>query len=161
MVAAMKPGSVIVDMAAEQGGNCELTEPGNIRDVNGVKIVGYTDLASRLPTQASKLYGTNMAHLLKHMEIGKGWKIDMGEEIVRGALVAHQGQITSPPPSRMIAPFPNCLSIWVIASSTAFPLSVSVPIAASLTFVCGFVCVDPIFSLSAFPPVISPKRGTI
>jgi NAD(P) transhydrogenase subunit alpha len=97
-VAAMKPGSLIVDMAAEQGGNCELTEPGKIRDVNGVKIVGYTDLASRLPTQASKLYGTNMAHLLKHMEIGKGWKIDMEEEIVRGALVAHQGQITYPPP---------------------------------------------------------------
>jgi NAD(P) transhydrogenase subunit alpha len=97
-VAAMKPGSLVVDMAAEQGGNCELTEPGKIRDVDGVKIVGYTDLASRLPTQASKLYGTNMAHLLKHMEVGKGWKIDMEDEIVRGALVAHQGQITYPPP---------------------------------------------------------------
>jgi len=97
-VAAMKPGSLIVDMAAEQGGNCELTQPGKIVDVNGVKIVGYTDLASRLPNQASKLYGTNLAHLLKHMQVGKGWKIDMEDEIVRGALVAHQGQITYPPP---------------------------------------------------------------
>ncbi|MCX5794621.1 MAG: Re/Si-specific NAD(P)(+) transhydrogenase subunit alpha [Elusimicrobia bacterium] len=97
-VHAMKPGSLIVDMAAEQGGNCELTQPGKIVDVNGVKIVGYTDLASRLPNQASKLYGTNLAHLLKHMQVGKGWKIDMEDEIVRGALVAHQGQITYPPP---------------------------------------------------------------
>ena len=97
-VAAMKPGSLIVDMAAEQGGNCELTQPGKIVDVNGVKIVGYTDLASRLPNQASKLYGTNLAHLLKHMQVGKGWKIDMEDEIVRGALVAHQGKITYPPP---------------------------------------------------------------
>ena len=97
-VSVMKPGSLIVDMAAEQGGNCELTKPGQIIDVNGVKIVGYTDLASRLPNQASKLYGTNMAHLLKHMEIQKGWNINMEDEIVRGSLVAHQGQITYPPP---------------------------------------------------------------
>jgi H+-translocating NAD(P) transhydrogenase subunit alpha len=97
-VSVMKPGSLIVDMAAEQGGNCELTQPGKIVDVNGVKIVGYTDLASRLPNQASKLYGTNMAHLLKHMEIQKGWNINLEDEIVRGSLVAHQGQITWPPP---------------------------------------------------------------
>ena len=97
-VEAMKPGSLIVDMAAEQGGNCELTKPGTISDHHGVKIVGYTDLASRLPNQASKLYGANLAHLLKHMEAQKGWKINMEDEIVRGSLIAHAGQITYPPP---------------------------------------------------------------
>jgi len=97
-VEAMKPGSIIVDMAAEQGGNCELTKPGTVTDVSGVKIIGYTELASRLPNQASKLYGTNLAHLLKQMEIQKGLNINLEDEVVRGALVAHQGNITWPPP---------------------------------------------------------------
>ncbi|MCX5784897.1 MAG: Re/Si-specific NAD(P)(+) transhydrogenase subunit alpha [Elusimicrobia bacterium] len=97
-ISVMKPGSLVVDMAAEQGGNCELTKPGKVVDVNGVKIIGYTDLASRLPNQASKLYGANLAHLLKHMEIQKGVNINMEDEIVRGALVAYQGKITWPPP---------------------------------------------------------------
>jgi len=97
-VSVMKPGSIIVDMAAEQGGNCELTQPGKVADVGGVKIVGYTDLASRLPNQASKLYGTNMSHLLKQMEIQKGVNINLEDEVVRGALVAYQGKVTWPPP---------------------------------------------------------------
>jgi NAD(P) transhydrogenase subunit alpha len=97
-VSVMKPGSLVVDMAAEQGGNCELTQPGKVVDVNGVKIIGYTDLASRLPNQASKLYGTNMSHLLTHMEIQKGVNINLEDEIVRGALVTYQGKVTWPPP---------------------------------------------------------------
>jgi len=105
-VSVMKPGSVIVDMAAEQGGNCELTQPGKVVDVNGVKIVGYTDLASRLADLASKLYGTNMAHLLKHMEIQKGWNVNMEDEIVRGSIVTHKGEITYPPPKPKAAPKP-------------------------------------------------------
>src|SRR5690349_3431821 len=64
MVASMKPGSVIVDMAAEQGGNCELTEPGTITKKHGVTIIGYTDLPSRLAAQSSQLYATNLRHLL-------------------------------------------------------------------------------------------------
>src|SRR5690606_20373184 len=64
MVAAMKPGSVVVDLAAEQGGNCELTVPGELAVHHGVTIVGYTDLPSRLATQSSELYATNLRHLL-------------------------------------------------------------------------------------------------
>ena len=103
-VSVMKQGSIVVDMAAEQGGNCELTEPGIVADVKGVKIIGYTDLASRLPNQASNLYGANMVHLLKQMKIQDGWKIDMEDEVVRGALVAHEGEITFPPPKPKVDP---------------------------------------------------------
>ena len=67
MVEAMKPGSVVVDMAAEQGGNCDLTEPGARAVHNGVIILGYTDMPSRMATVASDLYGTNLAHLLDEL----------------------------------------------------------------------------------------------
>ena len=103
-VAAMKPGSVIVDLAAEQGGNCELTQPGKVAEVNGVRIVGYEDLASRLPNQASKLLGTNMAHFLKEMKIDKGWNVDLENEVIRGALVTYQGAVTYPPPKPKVDP---------------------------------------------------------
>jgi NAD(P) transhydrogenase subunit alpha len=105
-VEAMKPGSIIVDMASEQGGNCELTKPGEIYVHNGVKIIGYTDLPSRLPTQASKLYGTNMAHFLKEMKINEGLKIDVENEVIRGALVTHLGEITFPPPKPKVVAKP-------------------------------------------------------
>lgn len=104
MVQVMKPGSVVVDLAAEQGGNCELTKPGEVNYVHGVKIIGYTDLASRLSAQASNLYGTNMAYLLKHMQVEKGWNVDMSDEIVRGSIVTHAGQVTYPPPKPKVDP---------------------------------------------------------
>ncbi len=104
IVEAMKPGSVIVDLAAEQGGNCELTRPGLVNTHNGVKIIGYTDLASRLPNQASKLFGTNMAHFLKEMKIGEGWNVDLDNEVIRGALVTYQGEVTYPPPRPKVDP---------------------------------------------------------
>lgn len=97
-VYAMKKGSVIVDMAAEQGGNCELTQPGKLIEVNGVKIIGYTDLPSRMAHLSSMLYSTNIFNLLKHMEIEKGINIKMDDEIIRSALVSHNGEITYPPP---------------------------------------------------------------
>ncbi|QFQ02627.1 NAD(P) transhydrogenase subunit alpha [Corynebacterium urogenitale] len=89
-VAAMKPGSVIVDMAAANGGNCELTVPGEITVTdNGVSIIGYTDLAGRLPAQASQLYGQNVVNLLKLMTPGKDGELtfDLEDEIVRGITV--------------------------------------------------------------------------
>ncbi len=103
-VEAMKPGSIIVDLAAEQSGNCELTRPGEIYVHNGVKIIGYTDLPSRMPTQSSKLLGTNMAHFLKEMKIQDGLNIDLENEVIRGALVTHKGDITFPPPRPKVAP---------------------------------------------------------
>lgn len=98
MVDSMKNGSVIVDMAAEQGGNCEVTKPGEVYCYNGVTIIGLTDLPSRMATQSSQLYGTNLCHLLKDMGGSENFKVNLDDEVVRGALVLHHGAITYPPP---------------------------------------------------------------
>lgn len=100
MVASMRAGSVIVDMAAEQGGNCERTVPGDVASVNGVTIVGYTDLPSRMATQSSQLYGTNIRHLLTDLTPQKDGvaRIDIADDVMRGATVVHQGVISWPPP---------------------------------------------------------------
>lgn len=100
MVRSMKPGSVIVDMAAEQGGNCELTDPGKKVEKHGVQIIGYTDLASRLPTQASTLYANNLAHLLTDLTPKKDGhvQLNMQDDVVRGSLVADRGEIHWPLP---------------------------------------------------------------
>lgn len=98
MVSSMKEGSVIVDLAAEQGGNCEVTKPNEIYPYKGVTIVGLTDLPSRMANQASQLYGNNLWHLLKDMGGAQEYKVDFEDEVIRGALILHEGQITWPPP---------------------------------------------------------------
>jgi H+-translocating NAD(P) transhydrogenase subunit alpha len=98
MVELMKPGSVIVDLAAERGGNCELTVPGTVVDHKGVSIVGYTDLASRMAHVASDMYGTNLAHFLDEMGGAKGHKVDHDNDAVRPALILEQGETRWPPP---------------------------------------------------------------
>ncbi|MEJ2298580.1 MAG: Re/Si-specific NAD(P)(+) transhydrogenase subunit alpha [Woeseiaceae bacterium] len=108
MVRAMKDGSVIVDLAAEQGGNCELTEPGKVVNVNGVSIIGYTDLPSRLAAQSSQLYATNLHHLLTDLTPEKDGKIvvDMEDEVIRGTTVCKDGETTWPPPAPKISAAP-------------------------------------------------------
>jgi len=100
MVRSMKPGSVIVDMAAERGGNCELTEPGQAVVRHGVTIVGYTDLASRLAKQSSTLYSTNLLRLTEELCKTKDGRIDVNMEdaAIRGLTVVKEGNITWPPP---------------------------------------------------------------
>ncbi len=98
MVESMKEGSVVVDMAAEQGGNCEVTRPNEVYQHHGVTIVGLTDLPSRMANQSSHLYGNNLCHLLKDMGGAEGYKIDLEDEVVRGATVLQAGKITWPPP---------------------------------------------------------------
>ncbi len=101
MVEAMKPGSVIVDLAAERGGNCELTVPDDrIVTENGVTIVGYTDFPSRMAAQSSMLYATNIRHMMADLTPGKDGVVvhDMEDDVIRSATVAHQGKITFPPP---------------------------------------------------------------
>ncbi len=101
MVEAMKPGSVIVDLAAERGGNCELTVPDErIVTENGVIIVGYTDFPSRMAAQSSSLYATNIRHMMSDLTPGKNGEInhDMEDDVIRGATVAFEGEITFPPP---------------------------------------------------------------
>jgi NAD(P) transhydrogenase subunit alpha len=106
MVAMMKRGSVIVDLAAERGGNCDLTVPDQkIVTDNGVTIVGYTDFPSRMATQASTLYSTNIRHMLTDLTPKKDGVIDhnMADDVIRGATVAHGGEVTWPPPPPKIA----------------------------------------------------------
>ena len=101
MVAAMKPGSVIVDLAAEKGGNCKLTVADEkIVTENGVTIIGYTDFPSRMAAQSSALYATNIRHMMTDLTPEKDGQInhDMEDDVIRGATVTHQGEITFPPP---------------------------------------------------------------
>ncbi|UVO35532.1 Re/Si-specific NAD(P)(+) transhydrogenase subunit alpha [Bradyrhizobium arachidis] len=101
MVEAMKPGSVIVDLAAERGGNCELTVPDQaIETANGVKIIGYTDFPSRMATQASTLYSTNVRHMMDDLTPAKDGVpvVNMEDDVIRGATVTKDGVITFPPP---------------------------------------------------------------
>ncbi|VEP11564.1 pyridine nucleotide transhydrogenase, alpha subunit [Hyella patelloides LEGE 07179] len=98
MVESMKEGSVIVDLAAEQGGNCEVTKPNEIYNYKGITVIGLTDLPSRMAAQSSQLYGTNLWHLLKDMGGAEDYKVDYEDQVVRGALVLHEGKITWPPP---------------------------------------------------------------
>jgi H+-translocating NAD(P) transhydrogenase subunit alpha len=104
MVESMKAGSVIVDMAAEQGGNCEVTQPGEIYRYHDVAVVGLTDLPSRMANQASQLYGTNLCHLLKDMGGSENYTINYDDEVVRGALVLHDGKLTWPAPKPAAPP---------------------------------------------------------
>ena len=98
MVNMMRHGSVIVDLGAEQGGNCALTRPGEVVTRNGVTIVGYVDLPSRLAPTASQLYGMNLTHLLADMGGAKSWHVDLEDGVVRGALVLLNGDLMWPPP---------------------------------------------------------------
>jgi NAD(P) transhydrogenase subunit alpha len=108
MVETMKPGSVIVDLAAEQGGNCELTVPGQVVVRHGVTIIGYTDLPSRLAKQSSTLYATNLLRMLEELCKTKDGVIDvnMEDEVIRGATVVKDGNITWPPPPPRISAAP-------------------------------------------------------
>jgi len=109
MVASMKDGSVIVDLAAEQGGNCELTVPGELAVREGVTLIGYTDLPSRLAAQSSQLYGTNLRHLLTDMtpENDGNAVVDMEDEVIRGATVCKDGETTWPPPAPKLSAAPQ------------------------------------------------------
>ena len=108
MVKSMKPGSVIVDMAAEQGGNCELTEPGQAVVKHGVTIVGYTDLVSRLAKQSSTLYATNLFRLTEELCKTKDGivNVNMEDDAIRGLTVIKDGEVTWPPPAPKLPPAP-------------------------------------------------------
>jgi NAD(P) transhydrogenase subunit alpha len=108
MVKSMREGSVIVDLAAAMGGNCKLSEADKVVVKHGVSIIGYTDLPSRLPTQSSQLYATNLRHLLNDMTPEKDGVItvDFDDEAIRGATVTKDGEITFPPPPPKLSAAP-------------------------------------------------------
>ncbi|HZA14474.1 MAG TPA: Re/Si-specific NAD(P)(+) transhydrogenase subunit alpha, partial [Myxococcaceae bacterium] len=96
VIACMQPGSVVVDLAAEQGGNCELTVPGQIVERDGVKIVGFTDLPSRMPGTASRFFANNLVHLLQEMGGADKFRVDLENEVIRPAVLTHDGEILPP-----------------------------------------------------------------
>jgi NAD(P) transhydrogenase subunit alpha len=106
MVRMMKPGSVIVDLAAERGGNCDLTKADErVVSDNGVVIIGYTDFPSRMATQSSTLYSTNIRHMMTDLTPEKDGQVvhNMEDDVIRGATVTYQGEITYPPPPPKVA----------------------------------------------------------
>ena len=109
MVASMKAGSVIVDLAAEQGGNCELTEKDAVVVKHGVTIIGYSNLPSRLANQSSQLYSTNLRHLLTELCPSKDGviNVNMEDEVIRGTTVIKEGKITWPPPPPTLSATPS------------------------------------------------------
>ncbi|MBA6251629.1 Re/Si-specific NAD(P)(+) transhydrogenase subunit alpha [Colwellia sp. MB3u-55] len=109
MVHSMKPGSIIVDLAAAGGGNCALTVPGKVNNVDGVKIIGYTDLVSRLPNQASQLYSNNLVNLTKLVCPNKDGTItvDFEDQVVRNMTVVNHDEITFPPPPIQVSAAPT------------------------------------------------------
>jgi NAD(P) transhydrogenase subunit alpha len=121
MVKSMKSGSVIVDLAAEQGGNCELTEPGKIAVKHGVTIIGYTDLPSRLARQSSTLYANNLFRLTEELCKTKDGviNVNMDDEAIRGLTVIKDGSITWPPPAPKVPPAPPKAAAKAVAPAKA------------------------------------------
>jgi NAD(P) transhydrogenase subunit alpha len=124
MVRSMKQGSVIVDMAAEQGGNCELTVPGEVVVRHGVTIIGYKDLPSRLAKQASTLYATNLLRLVEDLLKTKSIDadrvgIDMSDEVLRGTTVINKGEVTWPPPAPKLSAAPAAPATAAVAAPVA------------------------------------------
>jgi NAD(P) transhydrogenase subunit alpha len=106
MVKSMKKGSVIVDLAAENGGNCALTQPGSVVERHGIHIIGYIDLPSRLAPTASVLYGNNLAYLLDDLGGAANFHINLDDEVVRNSLIVHEGTVVWPPPKKEAPPAP-------------------------------------------------------
>ncbi|MFN3883754.1 MAG: Re/Si-specific NAD(P)(+) transhydrogenase subunit alpha [Rhodocyclaceae bacterium] len=133
MVQSMRPGSVIVDLAAEQGGNCELTVPGEAVVRHGVTIIGYTDLPSRLARQASTLYATNLLRLTEELCKAKDGTIDVdfADDAIRGLTVIENGEITWPaPPPKLPAAAPKpAPAAAALAKPTAHGSSAGAPMA--------------------------------
>lgn len=107
----MKPGSVVVDLAAETGGNIETTKPGEIYSYKDVTHVGLTDLPSRLPNQSSLLYANNIFKFLMSMGEKDHFYIDLEDEVVRGSIVLKDGQMMWPPPKPATPPPPPAVKV--------------------------------------------------
>ncbi|MCB9758647.1 MAG: Re/Si-specific NAD(P)(+) transhydrogenase subunit alpha [Alphaproteobacteria bacterium] len=139
MVETLRDGSVIVDLAAEQGGNCALTEPDQVVERHGVTIIGYTDLTSRLATHASQFFSTNICHLLDDMGGATDFRIDHEDDAVRGALVLEDGALMWPPPKPKVAPPKPAPAAPepVVAHTPALPVKASSNLGTGIASVVG------------------------
>tara|TARA_B100000965_G_C19555522_1_gene741997 strand:- start:152 stop:1669 length:1518 start_codon:yes stop_codon:yes gene_type:complete len=146
MLDLMKPGSVIVDLASQQGGNCELCKRDEIFDYNGIKIIGYTDLPSRLPSQSSELYANNLYHILDELTPDKDGQIniDMNDDVIRGMTVVKNGEITYPPPKIEVSVAPKQ------EESKVEPKKIQIEKKSSI--LPGIIALSILFLVGAFAP---------
>ncbi|MFK4729579.1 Re/Si-specific NAD(P)(+) transhydrogenase subunit alpha [Agromyces mediolanus] len=159
-VASMRSGSVIVDMAAGMGGNVEGSVAGErIVTPNGVVILGYTDLASRLPTQASQLYGTNIVNLVKLLTPGKDGELvlDFEDVVQRAVTVARDGEVTWPPPPVQVSAAPAAAA----ATPAAEPTAPKAPMSAAKKALLVAVGVAALFLVNAVAPPPLPQHFTV
>jgi NAD(P) transhydrogenase subunit alpha len=158
-VAAMKPGSVIVDMATQQGGNVAGSKAGEVAVTdNGVTIIGYTDLAGRLPAQASQLYGTNLVNLMKLLTPEKDGRLvlDLDDVVQRGITVVHNGQKMWPPPPVQVSAAPAVKP--VAERPVAAPKR---PVSAARKFTVVGIGVVLLWLVNAFAPEPLPEHFTV
>jgi NAD(P) transhydrogenase subunit alpha len=161
MVETMQDGSVIVDLAAEQGGNCKLTEPDKVVERYGVTIIGYTDMPSRMSAQASQLYASNLRHLLTDMCPEKNGElvVNMEDEVVRGTTVIKEGEITWPPPAPKISAAPPAPVAEPKAELEAEKAPLITPaISAALTILIGGLC---FFAIGVSAPASFMQHFTV
>jgi len=155
MVASMKPGSVIVDMAAANGGNVEGTVPGEVVvTANQVTIIGYTDLTSRLPAQASQLYGTNLVNLMKLMTPGKDGQLvlDFDDIVQRSMTVVRNGKLTWPPPPVPVSAVPAAAPAASAAAQAAAESHVKKPASQGRRFAVAGISAALFLVLAALSP---------
>ena len=154
MVRSMRPGSVIVDLAAEQGGNCELTQPGEAVVRHGVTIIGYSDLPSRLAKQSSTLYATNLLRLTEELCKAKDGRIDvnMDDEVIRGTTVIKDGQITWPPPPPKLSAPPAPKPVAKVPEKTPSHGAASAPASAKATAIVFLVGAVLFWFIGAYAP---------
>lgn len=164
MVAAMRPGSVIVDLAALGGGNCEFTHPGEkYTTKNGVTIIGYTDLSSRLPGQASQLYGTNLVNLVTLATPAKDGQfvVDFDDEVIRTMTVSKDGRLTFPPPPVQVAASPAASSPIAKPAAEPEPAKAKEPRPWPQTFaLIGVGCIALVALLTFAPASFLKLFGT-
>ena len=159
-VASMKPGSVIVDMAAAQGGNVAGSVAGQVvRTDNGVTIIGYTDLPSRLPAQASQLYGTNLVNLMKLLTPAKDGQLtlDLDDVVQRGITVVHRGEKLWPPPPVQVSAAPAATATVPVVTEKPAPKVMSVGTKLGLTAIVAVV----LLLITAFAPDPIPQHFTV
>jgi H+-translocating NAD(P) transhydrogenase subunit alpha len=159
MVKSMKPGSVIVDLAAEQGGNCELTEKDKVVVKHNVTIIGYTNLPSRLANQSSQLYSTNLRHLLTELSPEKNGNINvnMDDEVIRGTTVIKEGGITWPPPPPKLSAAPAAKAEAAVAAAPKKSL-IPEPIKSLLPLIIGGLM---LFGIGAVAPASFMSHFTV
>lgn len=155
MLEVMKAGSVIVDLASQQGGNCELCEKDKIVNYNGVNIIGFTDLPSRLPSQSSELYSNNLYHILDELTPNKDGNMDinMDDDVIRGMTIVNKGSITYPPPKIEVS-----VSTKKEEKKIEDPVE---PVKKKTTLLPALIALSSLFIVSAFAPTSFMNHFTV